>query len=50
MIAECAICLAKDSLNKICGVLTPASAMESNILKRLEMNAGLKFSEIKQMT
>ena len=44
MIAESAICLAKDELSDIGGILTPASAMGDALLKRLQYNAGLTFS------
>ena len=47
MLAESAICLAKDSLNNSYGILTPSIAMGDEILKRLELNAGLMFSIIK---
>ena len=47
MLAESAVCLAKDSLNEFYGVLTPSTSMGDEILKRLELNAGLKFSKIK---
>ena len=44
MLAECAICLAKDKLPNSSGVLTPSVAMGESLLKRLEMNAGLTFT------
>jgi short subunit dehydrogenase-like uncharacterized protein len=44
MLAESAICLAKDKLPNSYGVLTPSSAMGDSILKRLQSNAGLSFS------
>lgn len=44
MLAEAAICLAKDKLPSIGGVLTPSVAMGDALLKRLEENAGLTFS------
>ena len=47
MLAESAVCLAKDNLNETYGVLTPSIAMGNQILKRLELNAGLEFSKIK---
>jgi len=47
MLAESAVCLAKDSLNNSYGILTPSIAMGDEILKRLELNAGLRFSIIK---
>tara|TARA_Y100001935_G_scaffold208737_1_gene178368 strand:- start:89 stop:1291 length:1203 start_codon:yes stop_codon:yes gene_type:complete len=46
MLAESAICLAKDSLNDSYGILTPSIAMDDKILKRLQLNAGLKFSKV----
>ena len=47
MLAESAVCLAKDSLNNSYGILTPSIAMGDEILKRLELNSGLRFSIIK---
>ena len=44
MLAESAVCLAKDKLPNKSGVLTPSVAMGDSLLKRLEKNAGLKFS------
>ena len=44
MLAESAVCLAKDKLSNISGVLTPSLAMGDALLKRLEKNAGLTFS------
>lgn len=44
MLAESALCLAKDNLPKIGGMLTPSVAMGDALLKRLEENAGLSFS------
>lgn len=44
MLAETAICLAKDKLPEISGVLTPSTAMGDALLKRLQDNAGLTFS------
>ncbi|MEL6835469.1 MAG: saccharopine dehydrogenase NADP-binding domain-containing protein [Bacteroidota bacterium] len=44
MLAESAICLAKDELPKGGGVLTPARAMGDALLIRLSENAGLTFS------
>ena len=44
MLAEAAICLAKDDLPKGGGVLTPSTAMGDALLKRLEDHAGLTFS------
>ena len=47
MLAESAVCLAKDRLEENYGVLTPSYAMGDNILDRLVSNAGLTFSKIK---
>ena len=47
MLAESAVCLAKDDLEKTYGVLTPSYAMGDDILERLESNAGLSFKKIK---
>ena len=44
MLAESAVCLAKDKLPNKSGVLTPSVAMGDSLLTRLEKNAGLKFS------
>lgn len=44
MLAEAAICLAKDETPDAAGVLTPAVAMGEPLLTRLEANAGLTFS------
>ncbi|MEM0994836.1 MAG: saccharopine dehydrogenase, partial [Bacteroidota bacterium] len=44
MLAESAICLAKDELSEVGGVLTPAVAMGDALLKRLQNHAGLTFS------
>lgn len=43
MLAECAVCLAKDELEAGGGVWTPASAMGAAIFRRLVDNAGLTF-------
>jgi len=43
MLGESAVCLAKDSLSDISGVLTPSTAMGDALLARLEGNAGLSF-------
>lgn len=43
MLAESAVCLAKDSLETGGGVWTPAVAMGSALLTRLRENAGLTF-------
>ena len=47
MLAESAVCLAKDDLEERYGVLTPSYAMGVNILDRLVSNAGLTFSKIR---
>ena len=44
MLAESAVCLAKDKLSNTSGILTPSVAMGDSLLIRLEKNAGLKFS------
>lgn len=44
IVAESAICLAKDELPNIGGVLTPSIAMGEALLVRLQQNAGLTFS------
>ncbi len=43
MLGECAVCLAKDPLDSVGGVLTPAAAMAAPLLERLTANAGLTF-------
>ncbi|MEO1653680.1 MAG: saccharopine dehydrogenase NADP-binding domain-containing protein, partial [Bacteroidota bacterium] len=43
MLGECAVCLAKDKLTDIYGVITPSTAMGDAILQRLEARAGLSF-------
>ena len=47
MLAESAVCLAKDNLDNTFGIITPSYAMGNNILKRLVSNAGLSFKKIK---
>ncbi len=47
MLAESAVCLAKDRLEENYGVVTPSYAMGESILDRLVSNAGLTFSKIK---
>tara|TARA_B100000767_G_scaffold269871_1_gene292491 strand:+ start:7572 stop:8789 length:1218 start_codon:yes stop_codon:yes gene_type:complete len=44
MLGEAAVCLAKDVLPEVSGVLTPSIAMGDALLKRLQKNAGLTFS------
>jgi short subunit dehydrogenase-like uncharacterized protein len=46
MLAEAAICLAKDDLDARGGVLTPAFAMGDKLLARLRDNAGLTFDVV----
>ncbi len=46
MLAESAICLAKDDLDVPGGFLTPAAAMGDRLLTRLQENAGMTFSVI----
>ena len=43
MLAESAVCLARDELDAAGGVWTPASAMGAPLLDRLRSNAGLTF-------
>ena len=43
MLAESAVCLARDDLPAGGGVLTPAAAMGDALLRRLRENAGLSF-------
>ena len=47
MLAESAVCLAKDNLDNTFGIITPSYAMGNNILERLISNAGLSFKKIK---
>jgi len=44
MLAESAICLAKDDIPDVGGLLTPSVAMGDALLQRLQDNAGLTFS------
>ena len=44
MLAECALCLARDELSSGGGFWTPASAMGDHLLARLQNNAGLSFT------
>lgn len=46
MLAEAAVCLAKDELESAGGVLTPAAAMGDALLDRLRRNAGLTFDVV----
>lgn len=43
MLGEAAVCLAKDSLSEVSGVITPSVAMGDALLKRLQTNSGLSF-------
>jgi short subunit dehydrogenase-like uncharacterized protein len=43
MIADCAVCLARDDLPSVGGMLTPATAMGQPLCDRLQKNAGLTF-------
>ena len=44
MIAECAICLLRDTPDVPAGIWTPGAAMQHKLIKRLEDNAGLTFT------
>lgn len=44
MLAESAVCLAKDDLPESGGILTPSVAMGEHLLQRLQDNAGMTFS------
>jgi short subunit dehydrogenase-like uncharacterized protein len=44
MISECAICLLRDAADVAPGIWTPGAAMGRRLIKRLEENAGIKFS------
>lgn len=46
MLAESAVCLAKDELAEGGGILTPAAAMGDKLLERLQANAGMGFTVI----
>ena len=43
MLAESAVCLARDDLDSGGGILTPAAAMAAPLIERLTENAGLTF-------
>ena len=43
MLGEAAVCLAKDELSDVSGVITPAVAMGDALLERLIANSGLSF-------
>jgi short subunit dehydrogenase-like uncharacterized protein len=44
MLSESAICLAKDNLDTISGVITPSTAMGDFLLERLIKKSGLTFN------
>jgi short subunit dehydrogenase-like uncharacterized protein len=44
MISECAMCLLRDAADVAPGIWTPGAAMGHKLIKRLEENAGIKFS------
>ena len=44
MIAECALCLLRDTPNVPAGIWTPGAAMGDKLIKRLVDNAGLTFT------
>ncbi|MGH6963191.1 MAG: saccharopine dehydrogenase, partial [Phenylobacterium sp.] len=44
MLAEAAICLVKDCAHVPGGVWVPGAAMGSNLIHRLQKNAGLTFT------
>ncbi len=44
MLAESAVCLAKDELESAGGILTPAYAMGETLIRRLDEKAGMSFS------
>ena len=44
MITEAALCLLQDATDPVGGIWTPASAMGTRLIRRLEKNAGLRFS------
>jgi short subunit dehydrogenase-like uncharacterized protein len=46
MLAESAVCLAKDELEDGGGILTPVAAMGDKLLQRLQASAGMTFSVI----
>ena len=43
MIAECAICLLRDTPDVPAGIWTPGAAMQHRLIKRLVDHAGLTF-------
>lgn len=44
MIAEAALCLARDDIKQAGGVWTPGALMGAKLIERLEANAGLRFT------
>ena len=50
MLAESAVCLAKDENTTGGGIWTPASAMGDSLLRRLQDNAGLTFEIVPETT
>ena len=44
MLAECAVCLARDDVDVAGGFWTPASALGNHLLARLQEHAGLSFT------
>ena len=44
MLAECAVCLARDDVEVAGGFWTPASALGNHLLARLQEHAGLSFT------
>jgi short subunit dehydrogenase-like uncharacterized protein len=46
MLGEAAVCLARDELECGGGLWTPATAMGSTLIQRLEQSAGMKFEII----
>jgi len=46
MLAESAVCLAKDDMEDGGGILTPVAAMGDKLLQRLQANAGMTFTVI----
>lgn len=46
MLAESAVCLAKDELPSDGGILTPSVAMGDKLLERLQANAGMTFETV----
>jgi short subunit dehydrogenase-like uncharacterized protein len=44
MIAECAICLLRDTREVRAGIWTPGAAMGDRLIKRLVEHAGMRFA------